>query len=348
MSQASPPSPDTAPPATLAPQPRALTVASWLLRLAVLGHAIALFAMVFSARQTQFGNYLFMDLLVQREDPHAEAVLIERITVSLYLAMGVLTLIKPLWPVLLLMAAYAFIEAASATHNAGYRFSDWAIPSQALRFGAPLVLMLLVLMPKIRLLAPWTPTAAASLLRVLVATVFFAHGYQALMANPRFIDLIIGTFANMLDTRITEAQATTMLHVIAIVDFCVAAAILIYPRPLLVPRRLWASPCRICAIRRVIVPVLCLWLALWGLLTAASRMTSLGHPEMMSEYVEVVVRTSHVLGPLALWGLFSATYGPRACAAMRGSKPATASRADEPTPATSPTATPPSATPAEP
>ena len=318
------------------PVPRALTAASWLLRVAVAAHAVALFAMVFSARQTQFGNYLFLELLVGRDDPHPEAVLFERVTVSLYLAAGVLTLLKPLWPVLLLMAGYAFVEAAAATYNAGYRFSDWAIPSQTLRFGVPLVLMLLVLLPSVRVLRPWTATAAASLLRVLVAVVFFAHGYQALMGNPRFVDLIIGTFGNMMDVRVTEATATTMLHVIAIVDFCVAAAVLIYPRPLLVPRRVWASPCRVCAIRRVIVPALCLWLATWGLLTAASRMTSLGYPEMMSEYVEVLVRTSHVLGPIALWCLFSATYGPRSCAAERGvdsAEPAPRAADEAPVPA---------------
>ena len=305
-------------PSPAPPLPRGVTVASWLLRVAVLAHAVALFAMVFSARQTQFGNYLFLELLAGRDDPHTTAVLIERVTVSLYLAAGVLTLLKPLWPVLLLMAVYALAEAAAGWHNAGYRYSEWTIPSHALRFGAPLVLLCLVLLPRVTWLRPWTATAAASLLRVLVATVFFAHGYQALLASPRFIDLVIGSFASVLDVRVSEAAAVSMLHVIAIVDFCVAAAVLIYPRPLLVPRWLWASPCRVCAIRRVIVPALCLWLALWGLVTAASRMTSLGYPEAMSEYFEVLVRTSHVLGPLALWWLFSATYEGRSCVAMRG------------------------------
>lgn len=312
MTTISSPAPPTQP-STPAVPTRPLTLASWLLRIGIALHAAALFLIVFSARQTQFGNVLFLEWFVHLEDPHATAVLVEKITVSLYLAAGLVVLVKPFWPVLLLMAAYAFIEAASGTFNAGFRFSEWTIPAQALRFGLPLVLLIVVVAPRFRLLQRWTAPMAASLLRVLVAVVFFTHGYLALMENPRFIDLIIGSFGNILNMWVNEATAVMMLKVIAIVDFCVALAVLIYPTPILVPRKLWASPCRICAIRRVIVPLLMLWLAFWGLLTALSRMASLGYTEGMSEYLELLVRSPHVLGPLALWALFSATYRPWAC-----------------------------------
>jgi hypothetical protein len=104
-----------------------------------------------------------------------------------------------------------------------------------------------------------------------------------------------------------------MLQVIAIVDFCVALAVLIYPTPLLVPRRLWPWPCAICPIHRVIVPALLLWMTFWGLATAASRMTALGYPNGMYAYPELIVRGSHFLGPLALWCLFRAIPRSTAC-----------------------------------
>ncbi len=288
-------------------------VASRLLRAAVFMHAVAMFAIVFSSRQTQFGNVLFLKGFIDLEDPYAAAVLAEKIAVSLYLLAGLVALFRPYWPLLLLMAAYALTEAVSGTYNAGYRFSEWTIPAHALRYGLPLVLMVLVVGPRIGFFRRWTVPVAAAVLRVLVAVVFATHGYQALMEDPRFIDLIIGTMGNLFDVSVRESGAVAMLKVIAVVDFCVALAVLIYPTPLFVPRRLWASPCRICAIRRVIVPGLMVWLALWGLLTALSRMTAMRPSEALSEYPEVLVRVPHILGPLALWGLFSALYRAGSC-----------------------------------
>ena len=303
--------------------PRAFETASWLLRIGIFIHAAALFIFVFSTRQTQFGNLLFMEWLIHSEDPYLAAVWVEKITVSLYLAAGMVILFKPFWPLLLLMAGYAFLEAYSGVFNAGYRFSEWTIAAHALRFGFPLVLLIVVIGPRIPALRNWTAPAAASLLRVLVAVVFFTHGYQALMEDPRFIDLIIGTSANVLDVRISEATAVVILKGIAVVDFCVALAVIVYPTPLFVPAKLWASPCPVCAIRRVIVPSLMIWLAGWGLITALSRMTSLGYPVGLSQYPELLIRASHVLGPLALWSLFAASYRPHACNLFTESRTAT-------------------------
>ncbi len=303
---------------------------SWLIRVAVLLHALALFAIVFSTRQTQFGNVLFLKWFIDLEDPYAAAILVEKITVSLYLLAGLIVLFRPYWPLLLLMAAYAFMEAASGTFNAGYRFSEWTIPAHALRYGLPLVLLTLVVLPKIASLRNWTVPVAAGLLRVLVAVVFVTHGYQALMEDPRFIDLIIGSFGNLFNVSVGESTAVAVLKVIAVIDFCVALAALIYPRPLLVPHRFWASPCRDCAIRRVIVPGLMIWLAFWGLITALSRMTAMRPSEALSEYPELLVRVPHVLGPLALWCLFAATYRTRTCRSGEEAEPAGASREVDP------------------
>jgi len=288
-------------------------MASWLIRVAIVIHALALFIIVFDNRQTHFGNVLFMTVFIDTADPYDWAVWTEKITVSLFLLTALVVLFKPWWPLLLLLALYAFAEAASGVFQGGYRYSEWTLAAQALRFTMPLVLLVMVGAPRLAWLRPWTLAMASSLLRVAVASVFFAHGYLALLGNPGFIDLIIGSFGQMLDVRVREAQAVTMLHVIAIVDFCVALAVLIYPRPLLMPRAWWASPCPVCPIRRVIVPSLMIWLSFWGLLTALSRIFALGLPTGLGQYPELLIRASHVLGPLALWCLFACTYRSVPC-----------------------------------
>ncbi|MFU8848480.1 MAG: hypothetical protein ACNA77_07160 [Opitutales bacterium] len=298
---------------TTAPNPspvngadRCLFYGSYLLRASVLIHALALFIIVFQTRQTQFGVLLFMNWLSEFEDPYLAAVLVEKITVSLYLVAALVIVFKPYWPLLLFIAGYAFLEAYASAANSGFRYSEWSPAAQALRYGAPLVLLILVGAPKFEALRTWRLPLAVSLLRVFVAVVFFTHGYLALLGSPGFIDLIIGTSGNIFGARLSESAAVVLLKWIAVIDFCVALAVLVYPIPLLVPRSLWAGPCRICPIRRGILPGLMCWLALWGLVTALSRMTSLGLPTGLWQYPELLLRGSHFLGPLALWALFAA------------------------------------------
>ncbi|MEX0886536.1 MAG: hypothetical protein WD009_08870 [Phycisphaeraceae bacterium] len=296
------------------------TIAVWLLRLAVFAHALALFLYVFMTRQTQFGNVLFLELFDPRvgevyfgfrlDDPYLAAVWVERVTVSLYLLAGLSVLVRPCWPVLLLMSAYALAEALSGTWFGGYRFNAWTLYADALRWGAPLALMLLVALPRVQTLNRLRLPLARDLLRTLVAVVFTVHGLQALYANPGFIDLIIGTFNQMLGLRVSEGAAVLMLRVIGVVDLAVALALLACPRPLLVPRAAWPPPPADSTTRRLIVPALLLWLAFWGFVTALSRLTALGYRSGLDEYPELLMRAPHFLAPLALWGLFAATYWP--------------------------------------
>jgi hypothetical protein len=293
-----------------------LTAASWLLRIAVLLHAAGKFASVFTMRHTQFGNYLFLEIFDQRypvADPYLTAVFVEKITVSLYLLAGLVVLVKPWWPLLLLMSGYALAEAVTGTLNAGYRFSEWTVPAHALRYGAPLFLLALAVSPPFRLLERWRLPVTRELLRIAIAVVFVTHGLHALLADPQFIDMIIGTGRRLLGIRVTEANAVLSLKVIAIVDFAAALMLLIYPVPMFVPRRFWAEPCAVCPIRRVILPLLLSWVALWGLVTAAARMTSLGWSAGLPQYPELLDRASHFLAPLALWCLYRAQARPAAC-----------------------------------
>lgn len=293
-------------------------MASWLLRLAVLAHAIALFATVFKTRQTQFGNVLFLELFDPRvgelffgfrlEDPYLAAVAVEKVTVSLYLLAAVLVLFKPWWPVLLLLSGYALAESLSGTLFGGYRFNEWTVYSDTLRWGTPLALIVLLAFPRARMLNRWRVPLAMDVVRVLIAAVFFVHGLHAWLGNPGFIDLIIGTFGRTLDVQVSESTATAMMKVIAVVDFVVALAVLVLPTPVLMPQRWWRAPAPRGLVRRVIVPALLLWLALWGFITALSRLAALGFPLGWSQYPDLLVRASHYLAPLALWGLVSVTY----------------------------------------
>jgi hypothetical protein len=293
-----------------------LAIASWILRIAVLLHAVGRFASVFSMRHTLFGNLLFIEIFDQRlqvADPYMSAVFVEKITVTLYLAAGLLVLFRPWWPLLLLMGGYALLEAVSGTIIAGYRFSEWTVPAYALRFGAPFALLALTAFPRAGVLERWRLPMTVGLLRMAIATVFVMHGLQALWADPQFIDLIIGSGRRLLGVRITEADAIMCLKVIGVADLAVALALVIYPVPMFVPRALWANPCAVCPIRRTIMPLLLGWAAMWGLVTAASRMTSLGWSSGLPQYPELLDRASHFLGPLALWYLYAAADRPPAC-----------------------------------
>ena len=288
--------------------------AIWLLRIGILIHAIGLFVTVFATRQTQFGNYLFLGVFDSRpgiDDPYLTAVLVEKITVSIFMALVLVAAVKPWAPLLLVIAAYVLAEAALGTLQGGYRFSEWTVPASALRWGLPLVLLVLVAWPRLTCCRRWRLPLAAQLLALLVATVFFVHGYLAWRADPRFIDLILGTAVKLLDFRPTEAQAVDLLKGIAVLDFVVALAALMAPAGAMLAargkaRRATAGVEATVGRRRwwrLLPPALFLWLAFWGLITALSRMVSLGYPGGMSEHPEVLLRASHVFGPLALWVL---------------------------------------------
>ncbi|TVP46670.1 MAG: metallophosphoesterase family protein [Gemmatimonadales bacterium] len=241
-----------------------------LLGTAVAIHALATFLMVHSARQTQFGNLLFMVL----ELPHGQAMQVEKITVSIFLALAVVSALRPRLLTLLPVGAYVLLEAWSAFHQGGDRFSEWTPAAHALRWVTPFALALLAA-PVLasRVPASIRRAGAGWMLRLAVATVFVIHGLECLWGYPRFADLIIGSARGVLDVRVSEALALQVMQVIGIVDLAVAAAIVVRP---------W---------RTVLV-----WAAFWGGITALSRVLALGP----GAYFEVLLRASHVLAPLAL------------------------------------------------
>ncbi|TVR64698.1 MAG: metallophosphoesterase family protein [Gemmatimonadales bacterium] len=252
---------------------RGPALARWLLSIAVAAHAVGLFVTVWGARQTHLGNFLFMVL----EYPHGTAVTIEKWLVSVFLALALAQLLRPSLFLLLPVAGYVLFEAWAGAYQGGYRYSEWTVWAQTLRWSTPLALAVLVAWPFARWLAEGVRTAATSwILRGAVAMVFVVHGLECLWGYGAFADLIMGSARSVLDLRIREAQALQIMQVIGVVDLLVAAAVLVRP---------WRA--------------VLLWAAFWGAITAVSRMTALG----MGAWIEVALRTSHVLGPLTILAL---------------------------------------------
>ena len=158
-------------------------------------------------------------------------------------------------------------EACLVAKMGGVGHAEWAPAAHALRYGTPLALALLAFGQ------PVGEEQATMLLRVSLAFVFFTHGAEALLHYPRFIDLIIGSTENLAGWRITESQARSFLTVIGTMDVALGLMILLRPSP-----------------------VLLAWMAIWGLVTALSRVTSLG----WDSYRDVLIRATHFIVPFVL------------------------------------------------
>lgn len=211
-------------------------------------------------------------LFLEQELSHRAASQIDLALVLVGFAAAVLGLIfrHCWWGGCLMLPAFLYLVVNSCliAKTGGIAHADWTPAAHALRYGTPLALVLLVVL-KERVVE----IHVALLLRVAVAVVFLTHGIEALVHHARYIDLIIGSGENLLEWRITEGQAKVALTVIGVLDVVVAVLVLVRPFPAL----LW-------------------WIVAWGLITALSRMTSLG----WGAYPEVLTRSTHFLVPLAL------------------------------------------------
>ena len=242
-----------------------------VLNLAIVMHALGLIIVFFRAHHTNFGNYMFMVMEIE----HARAFAIERVTISVF---GLLALVNFFFPRTLLLIPiflYILFEAWAGYYQGGYRFSEWTLGAQALRYTVPLIFFLP--WPFSRVLSMRAQASVTSwLLRIGLAVVFITHGLECLMGNPQFIDFIIGSVNNLLGVRWTEALALQIMQVIGWVDIIVAVSVLLKPHKYLLA-----------------------WLLFWSTITAFSRMTTLGP----GAYTEVLMRASHILAPVAVYML---------------------------------------------
>jgi hypothetical protein len=168
-----------------------------------------------------------------------------------------------------LLAGWSFILAIfSWWVNPGNAFHATDPVGHAVRFAAPVALLLFIAFP-----GREQESKIEWVLRWGVAGTFIGHGLCALWIKPSFIDLIVGTLNLFLgDPILTAGSLATLeeafaaaasrqtfaelaLPIIAIQDF-ILVALLLLP---------WKR-----------IKTIALWMAVWGFVTAMSRMTAYG------------------------------------------------------------------------
>jgi hypothetical protein len=220
------------------------------------------------SRPTVVNGLLYFDLGLEE----GLARTVDRVAAGLLAAGGLLVLLRPWrWPAALVLL-WLVALASSITLRGDSEFSGIALPAHATRYGAPLALLLLALPGE----AP-----ARGCLRLAAALTFVTHGYEALVHNPHFLDLLLLS-ARRVGARLTEAQASAALDLIGWTDLVVAALVLLTR---------WRA--------------VALYMAVWGAITAASRVTALGP----GAWTEVGLRAANALVPLALALSWSAAAG---------------------------------------
>ncbi len=189
-----------------------------------------------------------------------------------------------------LLALWSFALAIlSWLVNPGDPFHATDPAGHAVRYAAPLALLLLTAFPGKR-----SESKIAWVLRWGVAGTFVGHGLCALWLQPSFIDLIVGTMNSFLGDPILtavsrealsealavsasrQAFAEAALPIIAIQDFILVGL-------LLLPKRRMKK--------------IALWMAIWGLVTALSRMTAYG----WDFWHDLALRICNGGIPLFLW-----------------------------------------------
>jgi len=114
----------------------------------------------------------------------------------------------------------------------------------------------------------------ANLMRWAVAITFAAHGIEAWLHYPAFIDLVIGTAWNLFGAGLPQAGVERLLTIIGVLDVVIAV---------------------ICVTTRV--RGVLWWMAIWGGVTAFSRITAYGFD---ASWHMTLVRMPHVGVPVAV------------------------------------------------
>ena len=189
-----------------------------------------------------------------------------------------------------LLAGWFFLLAIfSWLVNPGNPFHATDPAGHAVRYAVPLALILFIAFP-----GREEESKITWILRWGVAGTFVGHGLCALWMKPSFVDLIVGTMNSFFgDPVLTagslealeealsvaasrQAFAEAALPIIAIQDFILVGL-------LLLPNRKMKK--------------IALWMAVWGIVTAMSRMTALG----WDHWHDLALRICNGGIPLFLW-----------------------------------------------
>lgn len=208
--------------------------------------------------------------------PEARANALDRLAWIALPILASLALRRPRAWNLLPIALWFAADAWAVVAMKGSPYAPLAPWGSALRYGTPLALLALQLGHE---------RAARLALGTAIAAVFASHGWKAWLEAPEFQNLIWGVWQRWLPFGAPSPHnVENLLAVIAVQDALLALGALLLGfglRPLLNRRGFL------------------LYMALWGVLTAASRPLALGWN--FSDLC--LLRALNALGPYALWRL---------------------------------------------
>lgn len=166
---------------------------------------------------------------------------------------------------MLLIAAAHMMRAAV--------FAELSLFEHAVRYIAPLALAVGGGMGVASCVSSARTRIAVILLAVAASLTFAAHGYKAYECYAPFIDLILLSDMQWTEAGITQATAEKLLVAIGIADILVALVLLVF-------RSRFAA----------------FYMVVWGLVTAASRMTALG----LEAWPETLIRIANGGVPIVI------------------------------------------------
>jgi len=207
--------------------------------------------------------------------PENVASLIDQLAAGVLLAVAVSAIVRPIRALLLFSAAWMVAVSFAIWTNPGSTVDDLAPIAHAVRVAAPLGLIFLLPRSGEKLTLGIARTSIALWILLLgAAATFVAHGLEALQHYGRFVDLIIGSAKTWLGWNVSQSNAENLLTAIGIHDLLLAAL-------LLLRRWRWVAG----------------WMALWGFITAFSRVTSTGG----ADWHQSLIRIANGGVPLALF-----------------------------------------------
>lgn len=238
-------------------------------RLAVALQCVALWRITF-LDGTPIGTTLFMTLRWEE----ANSLLVDHGIAWFVLVAGLSALWRPTKLAAIIVSSW-FVGVALLTAVQGGSFgAAYAPVAHATRYGLPLLMFLTTMTAldpderrsRLEFIARW-----------MAALTFVAHGIEAFLANPRFIDYVITAFRRI-DIEVSESATRILLRIIGVQDLALAVM-------LLARRWRWVAG----------------YMAFWGALTAGSRMVHMGLPK----WPATLVRSANAVMPLVLWILWS-------------------------------------------
>ncbi len=215
----------------------------------------------------------------------ATALAVQQTVGWLMLLAGLCALVRPcawvLGPVTLVQL---LVAVAMWRIDAGFSLeSEWLSPqatalfplaTHVARIAAPIGMLLLDPWRVERPLGDRRVALAIGGLRWAAAITFFAHGIEAWLLHPEFVDICISSSERLLGTKMLQPTAEWLLTIIGEADFLVAIACVSTRW-----RAVWW------------------WMALWGGVTALSRVAAYG---LGVGWSAALMRAPHVGIPLAV------------------------------------------------